>query len=257
MRGPIELLRESWNTFVQHYKLFFAIFLVPGAITLVFDYLTATEQSNEAFMQTYPLAYTLLLLVVVISMLLLSVAMYKAIATPHETNVKTAYQFAFKHFFSYVVLSIVVSVLVILGTIALIIPGIIFGVWFSFSYFVLVFENKGIIDSLKTSRAYVKGHWWGVFGRFLLLGITAFVLSLLVGAAAHFVLSLAVPAAIATAVASFFISFVAMPVTIAYSYLMYLDLKGMRAVEPVVENSPNPAPETAPTPTPVSSPEAV
>ena len=49
----------------------------------------------------------------------------------------------------------------------LVIPGIIFFIYWIFSGYVLFDENKKIRESLKRSKEIVKGKWWRVFGYFL------------------------------------------------------------------------------------------
>jgi hypothetical protein len=61
--------------------------------------------------------------------------------------------------------SILVGLAVGVGFVLLIIPGIIFATWFSMSMFVLVNENIGIIESMKRSKALVKGKFWPVAGK--------------------------------------------------------------------------------------------
>ncbi len=58
----------------------------------------------------------------------------------------------------------------------LIIPGIVFQIYWMFAVYVLVAENKSIMKSLKRSHEIVKGRWWKAFGYMLLfyviVGIT-------------------------------------------------------------------------------------
>lgn len=68
----------------------------------------------------------------------------------------------------FFVVSILIGIVVGFGFILLIIPGIIFGTWFSFSLFILINENTGILESMRKSKALVKGNFWKVFGRLFL-----------------------------------------------------------------------------------------
>lgn len=61
--------------------------------------------------------------------------------------------------------NVLVGIIVGLGIVLLIIPGFIFGTWFSMAAYVLVSENTGIIKSMKRSKELVKGRFWGVLGR--------------------------------------------------------------------------------------------
>src|SRR3989338_5030802 len=60
----------------------------------------------------------------------------------------------------------------------LVIPGIIFSIYWSFSYFVLIGTNKGVIGSLKESREIIKGNWWKVFGYLICFALFVSILAL-------------------------------------------------------------------------------
>jgi len=49
--------------------------------------------------------------------------------------------------------------------ILLIIPGIIFAVWFSFGNYILILGDAKGVNALKTSKALVKGYFWPVLWR--------------------------------------------------------------------------------------------
>ncbi len=67
-------------------------------------------------------------------------------------------------------LSFLVGLIVLGGFILVIIPGIIFSIWFTFVAQARVLDQKKGISSLGFSRALVRGNWWGVFGR-IVVGI--------------------------------------------------------------------------------------
>ena len=69
------------------------------------------------------------------------------------------------------------AVIVFVGFILFVIPGIIFSVWFCLSQYALVFEGKKGMQALSRSRQLVKGYWWQVVGRLLLLVLIAMVVS--------------------------------------------------------------------------------
>jgi hypothetical protein len=251
MRGPIELLTASWNLVKEHWKLFFGIFLVPGVVAAVFDYLTATDLKSQAFMSEYPFGFFALSVVLVIALIFMNIAMYKAVASPVGTTIESAYRFAQKYFIQYILLSIMVGVVVLLGLVALVIPGIIFAVWFGFAYFILIFEGKKGVEAMKASKAYVKGRWWPVFGRLIGLGIFMILLSIATGVIGYALAALFLPADLATAIVSFFTSAIAMPIAIAYTYFLYLDLKNGRVAETV--STPSPSAPQANEATPIAS----
>jgi hypothetical protein len=67
------------------------------------------------------------------------------------------------------------------GFILLIIPGIIFLVWFALSSYVYVYEGIGGTEALKRSKYYVSGRWGAVFWRFFFLFIISVVISIVIG----------------------------------------------------------------------------
>ncbi len=69
-------------------------------------------------------------------------------------------------------LSFLVGLIVVGGFILVIIPGIIFSIWFTFVAQARVLDKKKGVSALGFSRTLVKGNWWGVFGR-IVVGILA------------------------------------------------------------------------------------
>jgi len=78
-----------------------------------------------------------------------------------------------------VILTVILLTLIVVGGfILLIIPGIVFLVWFTFVTQVVIFEDKSGMQALKQSREYVRNRWWGVFGRLILAGLVLMGLGL-------------------------------------------------------------------------------
>ena len=72
---------------------------------------------------------------------------------------------------SYWWMSSLSGIIVLGSSVFLIIPGIIFSIWFVFALYVLqTLKYKGLM-SLLISREYVRGYFWQVTGRMLVLGL--------------------------------------------------------------------------------------
>lgn len=63
------------------------------------------------------------------------------------------------------------------GLLLLVVPGIIFSIWFMLSVFILIVEDLKGMDALLKSREYVRGKWFDVFWRFLFIVVLIFFLS--------------------------------------------------------------------------------
>lgn len=95
------------------------------------------------------------------------------------------------------------------GFLLLVIPGVIFSIWFLFSQFILAKEDEHGMNALLKSKEYVKGYWFDVFLRIFLVWLISGVLGMIpfIGPV---------------------LSFVFFPFIMIYTYLIYDDLKSMK-----------------------------
>lgn len=123
-------------------------------------------------------------------------------------TLKLAWEKVGKYFLS----GLLSALIVLVGGLFFIIPGIIFSIWFSFSSF-FVIEGSGVVESLKKSKALVKGHFWRVVFRYIVFAILSF--------AVNIVMSF-VPVLGTIALVIF------TPFYVLLSYLLFEDLKKLR-----------------------------
>jgi hypothetical protein len=89
-------------------------------------------------------------------------------------------------FWYYLAGSILVGLAIIAGLILLVIPGIIFGLMFMFTTFIIIDRGIGPIEAMKESNRITRGHRWTLLGLILVLflinlaGALALVVGLLV-----------------------------------------------------------------------------
>jgi len=69
------------------------------------------------------------------------------------------------------IVSLLIILILFLLVIAAILYAIYLGIKWTFSVYILIGENKGIIDSLKVSTRLVKGRWWKTLGYLSLFGL--------------------------------------------------------------------------------------
>jgi uncharacterized membrane protein len=70
---------------------------------------------------------------------------------------------AFKNYWNAVLASLLVFVIVVLGSIALIVPGIIFACKLAFTPYLVVDRKMEVIEAIKESWRMTSGHAWKVF----------------------------------------------------------------------------------------------
>jgi hypothetical protein len=131
-----------------------------------------------------------------------------------------------------------VFLVVILGFFIVIIPGVLFYVWFALSAQAIAIDDRRYFGAMGRSRELVRGSWWRVFGILLLAGIMVGIATGLVQTFVAGVLALVgvghgvaiaslrgnsdvVPAAIGSAAATLLVS----PVGALISALLFFDLR--------------------------------
>lgn len=224
MRNSIQLLKDSYDLLAGRWKLFGEILVVPAALGVLGAFFTYSALGG-----LFSLALGIVSIFMTIALLL--------VLDGRAAEARGAYKSSMAFFWTYLAVSILVGIAILLGLIALVIPGIILTVWFIFSTNIVVLEGKGIIDSIKQSREYVKGKWWPVFVRLLVLAVLGIVLFSILEAIFPI-------ATIAGVLVNNVVGILVAPFALAYVYLMYRDVKGGAVMETIT--APAPTGETGP-----------
>jgi len=140
-------------------------------------------------------------------------------AVSDETlGLREALEAASKKLWSFIWIFSILGYIVTGGFLLVVIPGIIFSIWFFFSQFILARENERGMNALLKSKEYVKGYWFDVFLRMCIIWIISAVISGIpfIG----WILSL------------FFV-----PFAMIFSFLVYEDLKTIKGDVSYVSSS--------------------
>ena len=133
----------------------------------------------------WSLAFLVVLIVLLIYALIyswLQVSLLYAIkGRKQKLGIGKALRKGWSRWLSYLWISFLVGLCIVGGTILLIIPGIIFFVWFAFAQYLLVDKDVKGIKALSQSRELVKGYWWPVFGRVLLITLIIIGVDMVLG----------------------------------------------------------------------------
>lgn len=81
-------------------------------------------------------------------------------------------------FWPYLWVAVIYNFVVLGGYILLVVPGILFGVWFSMAFYVLILENRKGVEALVRSRELLRGKFWAVVWRFIFLSLAVLVILL-------------------------------------------------------------------------------
>lgn len=239
MRDPITLFRDSIDIFLTNPKSFIGIYLIPGILTFLLALLIGFAEGLGLSTPVKVLAGAVLTIIIIVVSIFMAIAILHEVVDP-SLSIRQAYERSKPFFWKYLLLTIVVSFVTFVGFLLLIIPGIIIFVWLAFCYYILIIENAGVIDSMKESKKLVTGKWFAVFGRLIALIAAAILVSIIFSMLTSIGDSAVSEAlfSILNVVANAFL----VPVSVAYVYLMYKDLKqGTSQTAEVYDLSSSPA----------------
>lgn len=190
-----ELFSQSWNEYKLNFKVIFKLFLcfviLPGIILLIFSLcagsslglLGLSKDANTNIFAEHPV-YTISYFILSLLVGFISYLAYVSVACGSLKGKKFRFSEALqegkKNYWRAIGFTIVIGIFLALLFILLIIPGIIFVVYWAFAYFVFLGEKKGIIDSLKISYKMVKGKWWMTLGYGILIMLIILAISIVI-----------------------------------------------------------------------------
>jgi HEAT repeat protein len=124
-------------------------------------------------------------------------------------GIREAFRLAKPKVFAHMWLSVLSGLIISGAHLLLVIPGIIFTVWFFFTPFVFIDEDVRGMNALLKSKEYVRGRWFGVCWRLIVIWAISALIS-------------GIPI-IGQLLALFLI-----PFSLVYTFLVYKDLKATR-----------------------------
>lgn len=223
LSSPIYLLKKALEiffkkeNFVFFLKLMLIVFIISfGVGTLVMlsggGLVLVGENPSKNLILVLPLIVGgLAMIVVSIWMQAVIYESIRKVFSGESLEIKITLKSGWAKTWKFFLVSLALMFVVVLGFLLLVIPGIIFAVWFSFSQFILISEGLGVRASLAKSKKLVKGRFWQVLGRLIVFALTIGLFQIF--------LSL-VP--FVGGIASLFFT----PLFILPSYLLYKELSG-------------------------------
>lgn len=218
-----DLFSKTWDIFKRRSVLLVALYL----LTIVFFALVFGVFFGAGYLLStvFPDAKLLLLATSgVIGGVAGSIAMFWGLsavicAVSDETlGMRDSLEAGSKKLWSFIWIFTILSYIVTGGFLLVVIPGIIFSIWFFFSQFILAREDERGMSALLKSKEYVKGYWFDVFLRMFIIWIISAVVS-------------GIP------FIGWILSVFFMPFAMIFSFLVYEDLKAIKGDVSYVSSS--------------------
>ena len=181
------LIKESYDLYAKNAKLFFfyAFLISLPSMTVGFLGSIVAALFNLKSLSFLTILYAGVFFILgVISYFItlwLTAAFIKIVAatitgTPAQSP-KEEIMASKKFILPVLIISILSGLAVLGGFILLIIPGIIFSVWFAFSIYAVILDNQKDTDAMRFSKKLSTGRWFDVFLRILIPALIVIVLS--------------------------------------------------------------------------------
>lgn len=225
MEGEVKLIsvgeffRQSWGLYRERLGVLTKIALLPVILLIALDL--------GDFLGLPSILVGIIGLVGAIISFLAALALIFAI----QENIQfgEAYRLALRRIWSYGWLTILSGFVVLGGFVMLIIPGIIFVIWFAFAIYVFAIEGERGMNAVLRSREYVQGNWWQVFGRYILLVLaTLIIIGVINLFASPIALALGATKALGKSIGQTLFSLFLIPFYTAYLYTLYRSLKTLK-----------------------------
>lgn len=230
-----ELFKEAWAIYRKRYKTLILINLIPALAVIILGAIFGggIAASSALKVNTAALGITGVIIGVVAAVFLIYLGIWGAVAQleaikgqAEGIGWKEAFKRSRKLIGPFFITGLLAGLAVFGGLILLIVPGIIFGLWFSQSGYIVVEEGLKGSEALKKSKFYMKGRIGSVFAKLFYMGIITFALSFILGLMVVFLDSFtAHPEQQYLSVLNNIFSLIWGPVVAVYGYLLYRHLK--------------------------------
>lgn len=246
----VSLLKNSWMLYQKNWKSIIAVVIVTCLISLALIVVGviafvilfgvsilagSSDILNNLAVSIPLLVFGLILFIIFIFVISIvgfwgQIAIYELYSSHKKIGFIDALKHAFPKLFRYWWLGVLAGFLVGGGLLLFLIPGIVFMVWFFFAQLVFVIEGKTQIHPIVKSREYIRGRWFGVVFRLLVLFLLLFIVNYLI----TFLLSLGgqdmqyLTVGVSLFISYVLLPFVLMPFVFAYMYLLFQNLQHSR-----------------------------
>lgn len=178
-----EIIKLSWNTYISKLKqylpligLMFGFSFLSSLVSIIFTNILQWPQFASALASAAASG--------IFYFLTFAVTIYIIFFTDRFLDNKKAdlkLKDCLAVYWPAFYISILVGLITVGGFILIIVPGVIFTVWFAFSIYLAVLEKKkGVSELLKGSRELSRGKFWPVLGRLFLPAVFWAIIAYLV-----------------------------------------------------------------------------
>ncbi len=233
LRPVSVLLRETFGLYIAKAPTLLGILGIPiGILAVLSAMINLMWDTHWAYSPWFSVVAGGCGLVSILSYIWTTPALLYAFK--EDIGVIEAYKKAWGILLPFLWVYVLVSAIVAGGFLLLIIPGIVFAVWFFSANMVVLFEGKTGFDALIRSRELVRGKFWPVLIRKLVFWLLFLVLIGLLMSVCPILDRLCAGKCVVPLWRYFVHYWIIMPFSLVYDFLLYEDLKRVEPEGPCV-----------------------
>jgi|SRR5215470_1588136 len=180
-----ELLDRTFSLYKDNFALFVGIVALPRLIALAvrlssISFRSATGLSAAMGMLAWTMTFLMVSLIVGAASQAATVVAVSQLHLGRPTSVSDAYSRVKSRIVRVVFLTFLIGIGVGVGTLFLVIPGIIFTMMWSLAVPVAVLEDQGIRDAISRSTELTKGSRWRIFVIWILFIVLSMAIAFLI-----------------------------------------------------------------------------
>lgn len=206
------LLAESIKLFVSQWKVLLGVALIPNLYDVFLWGIIKIFFLHSSTTSPFYLSIIIIFVRYFLRIWSTSVIIYTIINRNSSLDFKQAITRSWQYILKFIWTSVLMTIPIIIGTVLLVIPGIVLTEILSFTPYIFFEENISGLSALKRSFFYIKGYLLSTMWRMLGLGIVAFLLVGFIGGPLR----------------ALMLSFIT-PFSIIYIYLIYQKIKEIKS----------------------------
>ncbi|MBM4129319.1 MAG: hypothetical protein FJ243_04265 [Nitrospira sp.] len=184
LRPVADLFRDTWEVFKARFLTLIGLYLLSILfLAVIVGFCVIAGFILSGFFPEYRdalvAAWTVTGMVPGFLAMFLGIAAFTFAVANKSLGIKSALEKGWQRVLPFVWLWSLLGFIITGGFFLFFIPGVIFAVWFVFSQFILVAEDERGMNAILKSKEYVKGMWFDVFLRLLVIWLVGFGIGLI------------------------------------------------------------------------------
>jgi len=234
--GPLpgigQLLREAWSLYTNRLPTLAGIVAIPAVLAFLALLGSKYIEQSGAILQAHSVspAYAVGFIVGAVVIAVLGIwaqgaTLYALKDSSEGIGIGESYKRAAKSILPLLWVYVLSGFVVFGGVLLALIPGVVFMIWFIFAPFALIVDGERGMRGLLKSKDYVRGYFWDIFFRFILITVANFIIGMIIG-----IVGSIFPAF--TIVSSIVSAFIIGPFVAAYLFLLFMQMRSLKSGAP-------------------------